>query len=126
MDPFVLLSVGNSTSTGGTFNIAASVFNLFVEIIGSIITIADALSQMLYILFAAAGLQLPLWVWRVVTIVVGVLSFWRFLGSLTWTMKVLLAIVIISMVVSVFGGSGFGGGVVGNWFSHLFPTGGYG
>ena len=124
MDPSVLLQAAtNSTSSGGTFNAAASIFNLFVTIIGSVITIADAIAQIFYILFALAGIQLPLVLFRIITIIIGVLSFWRFMGSMTWTVKVLIAIVIISMVVSVFGGSAFGGGLAGNWFSHLFPTG---
>jgi hypothetical protein len=100
-------------------SIAGSIFNLFLEIIGSIVTIADAISQILYIIFTAAGIQLPLVVWRIVTIVIGIISFWRFVGNMTWTVKVLVAIIVISTVVSVFGGSGFGSGIFGNWFSSL-------
>ena len=122
VEPSLLLQIATTTSTtttGGSFNTAGAVFNLFVEIIGSIITIADAISELLYIAFTAAGLQMPLVVWRVVTIVIGVLSFWRFLGSMTWSIKILIAIVLISMVSSLFIGSGFGGGILANPFKNL-------
>ena len=114
-------ATATSTSTG-TFNAASSIFNLFITFIGAIITMADALAEILYILFSLAGIQLPLVVFRVITIVIGAIGFWRFIGGMTWTVKMLIAIVLISMVVSIFGGSAFGGGIAGNWFQHLFPS----
>jgi hypothetical protein len=79
-------------------------------------TIGDAISRLLQIIFSAVGIKVDLWVFRIITIVATTGMLWRVFSSAGFLLKWGLVFVLFSLIFGLLGFSWFGGGLI-----HLPP-----